>query len=197
MGGHRACPLNITFAGQSLNNTPTGANSYPNQLLALLQPSIVTGSFDAWEGGISWLQFVTQPGAYAAANAALLTIQSQVGGTTDYALGRSGAQVYADESTIAAAARAAGFNYIIGTTTTASVSITGGNETARVAGNALLTNSAALLANGGQFNAVVDFAGSTSLATDITNNDGTHPTVVGAGIMAGLMRTAILTLLGL
>jgi hypothetical protein len=202
MGGFRIPEVCITFAGQSLNGGPVIglANSYPNVLIASLRAQGIRATrFDTWVGGIAWGQLDDQPGRFAAAEAGLVTIQCQVGGTTDYAYltGAEGATVYANMSTIADEAHAAGFDYVIGTTTTPSVSILGGNDTKRLAGNALMTDTDALVANGGSFDAVVDFCSDPDLDayTDSGYIDQTHFSIPGAITAAGMMETAILALL--
>ena len=199
MGGFRAPEVCITFAGQSLNGGPTIglSNSYPHVLIADLRAGGVRATrFDVWVGGAAWLQLDEQPGRFAASQAGLLTVFAMCGGTTDYALGATGANTYGIMETIADEAHSAGFDFVINTTTTPSVSISGGNETERLAGNTLLTNSAALVANGGSFDAVVDFSGAMPNSGDTDDYiDGTHFTIAGAALAASLMETAILSLL--
>lgn len=194
------CPtVCLTFAGQSLNGGVIIGldNSYPTVMLESLRAQFIAATrWDTWTGGVSWLQFEEQAGQFQASQAGLTTMFLMVGGTTDYALGRSGANTVASQELIADNARTAGFDYVITTTTTPSTSITGGNETKRVAGNLILTTGA--LYPTGSFDAVVDLAGHASLddATDAAwYIDGTHPTIPGAALIADLMEAAVLSLL--
>jgi hypothetical protein len=203
MGGFRIPQVCITFAGQSLNGGPVIglANSYPHVLIASLRAQGIRATrFDTWTGGLAWLQLDEQPGRFAAAEAGAITIQCQVGGTTDYAFNATGEATYAIMSTIADEAHAAGFDYVIGTTTTPSVSIAGVGETRRLVGNGLMTDPAALVSNTptpGPFDAVVDFCSDPDLDayTDSGYIDQTHFSIPGAITAAGMMEDAILTLL--
>lgn len=201
MGGFRTPEVCLTFAGQSLNGGATIglANSYPHVLIASLRAQGVRATrYDVWVGGAAWSQLDSQPGRFAAANAAPVTIFCQVGGTTDYTLGATGAGTYANMSTIATEARSAGYNYVIGTTTTPSRAISdAGFDSRRTDGNTLMTSSAALVANGGPFDRVVDFCAEATLDayTDSGYVDETHFSIAGAILAADLMETAVLSLI--
>jgi hypothetical protein len=188
-----ASDFRIVFAGQSLNLNPPG-DTYPEQvmegrgvpwnLLALNgQPwdslrviDLAPGRLDRW-------------GSKAATSVLI-----QCGGTTDYNTAMTGAQCYADEVTYAIEARAAGFDIIVGSTTNPATIITGGEETERLAGNALVLADAS-----NAFDYVIDFAGDPRLddATDTAVYfDGIHPTALGASYMAELAAVPLDAILG-
>lgn len=202
MGGFVRSDVCISFAGQSLNQQPSasgGIYSYPNVLIASLRAQGIKATrYDTFVGGIAWVQLDEQPGRFAAANAGAVTIQVQCGGTTDYAAGASGLSCFTAMSLIATEGRAAGFDYIIGTTTTPSSTIAGADETQRLDGNSRLMASSALVANGGPFDRVVDLAANASLddSSDTTYySDGTHWTIAGAALAASLVEVAVLDVL--
>lgn len=172
----KAAPLAFTFAGQSLwTNAPAGEDDPEVQLIDTYHPTAVRYSLCV--GGLAWLQLIAMTREMAqSAKAALATFLMMNGGTTDYVVGRTGAQCYADQVTYAEAWRSAGGGYVIGSTTTPSTEITGGNETRRQDGNALV------LADASQaFDAVADVA-SLPILLDPSGagyDDGTHLSQAG------------------
>jgi hypothetical protein len=186
-------PNAVIFDGQSLNLLPggyRGATSYPGQTMASFSSSVA-----AWDvtavGSASWTALGQEPIAashrlFPYADMAPFTVLVMCGGTRDILEHDSGATVYADMESYADAARAAGFDYVIGTTITDSAIFGAAMDAARADANT------AILADAGDaFDAVVDFGGNASLNANILANDGTHPDEAGAGIMAGLMATAL------
>jgi hypothetical protein len=90
-----------------------------------------------------------------------------VTGTNTYALGGTGASVYADVSAIASACKTAGFSLCYATTCVPSDTITGGEETERLAGNVLIRADA-----DGFLDNYIDWAAESSL--QVPAYDGTH-----------------------
>lgn len=127
---------------------------------------------------------------------AQITIVIGVGGTTDYALNRTGAQVYADEVSWANSVRAAGADYIIQTTTTPSTTFTAPQDTNRINGNILVMADAS-----NAFDYSIDLAGDPRLSNPIDttyyNPDGTHPNSAGAQVIADLIAPALDAILAL
>lgn len=193
---YRAADYGVVFDGQSLNGNPFGENTYPITVMSTRNG--VAAVDRPWIGGYAWNQlyagapsgsfpFTERCAPYC--KIAPYVVYIQLGGTTSYALGVSGASVYASEGDCAAAARAAGADYVIGTTTTPSTQITGGNETKRLAGNALVLADAS-----GYFDAVVDLAGHADLDDSSDTNfyvDGTHLAPGGITLVASLIGTAL------
>lgn len=144
-------------------------------------------------GGLAWSQLddlaasLLHPTLAKATNVVVV----MVGGTTDYASGFPEASVLANMTTVAMDAKAAGdLVTVINTTTTPSVSISGGNETNRLEGNALLLAEA----GGAAFDYVVDLAGDPDLDDHTDTNwysDGTHPTDAGRQRIAELLSVPL------
>lgn len=153
----------VTFDGQSQVNQPdwygesVGARfigwNWPRLTMAdfglpgYVQPAV---------GGTSLTTlastFGTRAGPWIAPASFEPTIYVLHGGFQDYLDGDTGAQVYADCGTLAAAARARGAVYVIGSTTLPSTAFSAAQETARQAGNALI------LADGsGHFDDTINF----------------------------------------
>lgn len=191
---YRAAYYGVVFDGDSLNYDPFGATPYPDLMMA--------SRSGVWHrparGGWAWSQLLNGnptgqlPFAQRVApycKLAEYVVYVQVGGINGYALGQSGATVYGNEKDAAVAAKAAGADYVIGTTTLPATSVTGGNETKRTDGNTLV------LANGDSaFDAVVDLAANTDLddpADTTWYHDGIHPTTAGRTVMATLIGTAL------
>lgn len=182
----RAPSLALTFAGQSLNGNPTGANSYPARLLAL-RPA---ARYDAWIDGFPWSTLIARTShLIQGAKAGLVTGALMVGGTSDVNFARTGVQIYADMVTYANAARALGFGFVVASTITPSTNFAGQELVEWADGNSRILGDAS-----GAFDAVADLAIDPRLddATDLTYYaDGTHPTNTGAIAIAELMDAAI------
>lgn len=193
MQAFRPAPLAIILNGQSL------AGSIEVALQALCEAEFGTPPpmYDAWGGGIAWVQLATTPYLdYMTpfGGSALTVVVVQMGGTTDYTLGATGAATYANEVICAEGARTRGVDLVIGTTTTPSGGITGGNETERLAGNLLVIDDA-----DEAFDAVAQVAEDPDL-DDPTNStfydpDETHFTTAGEEAAAGVVFETLLTVL--
>lgn len=152
-------------------------------------------TYAAWEIGYGWAALTStafMDRVTPHADSALYTVATQVGGTTDYVAGATGAATYANEETCADGYRSRGVNAVIGATTNPSTSITGGDETNRVTGNGLVLADA-----GDAFEAVADLAADPRLddPTDTTYYaDGTHLTSAGAAAVAEVLVTAMTTI---
>jgi hypothetical protein len=193
----------VIFDGQSNNGNPYlpgDATTYPHVMMAARPTGVYV---EPWQGGYAWN---TLDGVWAERCAAYCSMAETVfyiglGGTTDYALGRDGTDCVASQISCANKVRAINPNaLVIATTTLPSTAISGGNETKRLAGNAILMLSTSLVANGGDFDAVVDLANDPNL-DDPTNNtyyyaiDGTHLRPAGHAVAAGLIGAAVDALL--
>lgn len=139
-------------------------------------------------GGAAWIQLATIDVNRFERWTRLGTVNIliQCGGTTDLSLGAGAPATYANEITHSLAARAAGIDLVIGTTTNAAVPITSaGHDADRLALRTLVLADASHA-----FDAVVDFDSDPRLV-DPTDTlyyaDGTHPTILGASIMAALV----------
>lgn len=201
------CPtVCLTFAGQSLNGGVIIGlgNSYPTVMLESLRAQFIAATrWDTWTGGVSWLQFEEQAGQFQASQAGLTTMFLMVGGTTDYALGRSGANTVASAELIADNARSAGFDFVIGTTTTPSIEF-GSDSTIAAGSNGVNTST---FAGAGVLNVAsttnaptsgslrVATAGTTARITYTGKTSTTYTgctTTIGGGVMStgGFARSA-------
>ena len=181
------------FDGQSLVVWPSAyhVNSFPRQMM-------VGRKAPYWIAGISgyaWTQldndFESRIAPYA--KMASPSFYLMVGGTTQIALGQSGTTVYSTEKAISDLAYAAGYDYVIGSTTTPSTAFSGANNIQLADLNARVLADAS-----SAFDVSVDLAGDPRLddATDATHyTDGTHPTTAGAAAIAELMGAAVDSLL--
>lgn len=117
------------------------------------------------------------------------------GGVNDLAAGTSAAALYALATTNLQDRRAAGFRGVGIGTIPAAATVTGGNETARVAYNALVIGNAA------GYDLVVDFAGNAALdyhnATGDVAADNIHWTIQGCQTIATQFGAAISATWGL
>lgn len=111
-----------------------------------------------------------------------------LGGINDLALGASAASVYANLQSYWSSRRAAGYEVVAFTILPASA-VSGGNETARLAVNALIRGDAT------KYDALADIAADARLqnTADLTyfQADGVHPTAAGAAVMADIAAAAI------
>jgi hypothetical protein len=151
----------VVFDGQSRVNVPEWHGGilgwcWPRLVMALIGQGL-PGHVQAAVGGTSMTTLASTFGTRAAKWIAPASFEPTIyvlcGGFTDYAAEHdSGAQVYADAGALAALARAAGAVYVVCTTTLPSTVISGAEETARQAGNALILADAA-----DHFDATIDF----------------------------------------
>jgi len=195
MAGFRAAEAVIVADGQSLNFTPIPyVDNWPMRVsddLNLVRP------VDVWIGGTGWYTLLgtqtqrTRPYAHAALN----TIYTLCGGTTDVAAGHAAADIYADMVTTADNARGLGYDHVIATTITPWSGWAGGSapEIQRLAANALILDDA-----DEAFDSVADFAGTTGLH-DPTNGsyyaDGLHFTALAAQLAADTISPHLLAVL--
>jgi hypothetical protein len=190
----RASSYRVIFDGQSLNWSPAKPNNYPTKLLS----GRGLNSANVAISGFAWVQLKNLINDRMAHHLlrAPITIVIGVGGTTDYALNRTGAQVYADEVSWANSVRAAGADYIIQTTTTPSTVFSGAQDSNRINGNLLVMADAS-----NAFDYSVDLAGDPRLSNPIDttyyNPDGTHPNNAGAQVIADLIAPALDSILSL
>lgn len=177
------------FDGQSLNNIPNSSAGFPSLLMS--------GRPQAWSNvsinGTSWTGLSTTAASRRdpVLNHTTRAVLVLAGGSADFATEHdSAATAYADLLAYITSARA-GFTgsslKVIGVTVPPSTVITGGDETARVAYNALLLASGAV-------DAVVNLDADARLQNpaDATYYvDGSHWTAPGAVIAAGLFVPAL------
>lgn len=182
----QASTVKVLFDGQSLNWSPSVSDNYPKRLMQ----SRGIHSSNVAVSGFAWIQLrnLISNRVEPYLQRAPVIIVIGLGGTTDYALNRTGAQVYGYEVDWANNIRSATSNtvYVIQTTTTPSTSFTGPQDTERIAGNALVIADAS-----GAFDYSVDLAGDARLSnpsnTTYYNPDGTHLTAAGAQVVADLI----------
>lgn len=166
--------LNIAgFGGQWISQVMTGLGPYSN-------PSI---------GSTPWTDLITRapqsvyPLAAKAQNAILVM---GIGGESSlFTEHKTGAQIYAQLVAYSAAAKAQGFDKVLGLTVPPSTSITGSDETARTTLNGLILADASHA-----FDATVDI--SVSPLNDPTNTtyfnaDGLHLKTAGSTVVSGLV----------
>lgn len=189
-GQFRSAPYFVVFAGQSLNIMPGPALCYPTQLMGDYFPAVPYANVAI--GSMSWtnLSVIQAANVNIHANGGLTTILIMCGGTADVFIENdTGATLYAQEVAYANAARAAGFNHIIGTTITSTTAFSPGQNTERSNHNTLLLADASAA-----FDSVVDLAGDPRLddPADATYYaDGTHWTSAGAQAAADLVFPAL------
>lgn len=156
-------PCRVVFDGQSLVNTPPWEGDTAFNIFGWSWPRLVmtnhlgVAATDAPAiGGTSLTTlastFATRAAPYITWPSWEPTVYVICGGTADYQEGDSGAQVYADNGAMATLARAAGAAYVIATTTFPATVISGSQETARQAGNALVLADAS-----DHFDATINF----------------------------------------
>lgn len=183
-GVYATPPAAVSCVGQSFLLIPGDLNhGYVIETRARLPANVPIVNYGI--GGMSWNELLAiEPGrSFAAGKASANTSLVMIGGTRNIVLGQTGAQFYAANKAMADGARAAGYDYVIGTTTPAYAGISGTEETNRLAGNALL------IANGdAAFSYVVDIGGDALIQADILAGDGIHWT----GGVNGSQRGALL-----
>lgn len=179
----------VVFAGQSLNNNPNSASSYPSQVMAgrgLPWMNVAINSH-------SWTNLAVDLGLDPFGQHAT-TIGVFLGGESDITPeGNDGATTYADLLTYVALCRVAGCGPVVFCTIPPWVGITAGDETARTDYNALVL--AAVIQ--GDADAVVDLA-AVAVLTDPSNatyySDGLHWTQAGAAAAAAAVGPVLDTL---
>ena len=184
----------VVFDGQSLNLY----GGYPKKLMANHLSIPYT---NACTGGRSWTALAaTAPDRlYGLANAGQTTILIMNGGTSDlFEEHDDGPTLYADERAYAEVARAAGFDHVIGTTTTPSEYFSTTMDERRLVANALL------LANAdAAFDGTVDFDVDLGPALSLHDSsnplaypDGVHWSPAAAQVAAGLVDEQLRAILG-
>lgn len=173
----------MVFDGQSLVNVPPWEGdeafgifgwSWPRLAMAL-QAQTVPGYDQPAVGGTSLTtlasSFPTRARPWITPASFEPTIYVLCGGTQDVLDGDTGAQIYADAGALADLARAAGAVYVVCTTTHPATGFTAGQNTQRLAGNALILADAS-----GKFNATINFEqpGLDNPADPRSYFDGTH-----------------------
>lgn len=179
----------VVVDGQSLNNIPDSASSYPSQMMV--------------GRGIPWANVAINGAAFAALTTTATTRRDPVlassrrsvivllGGEGDLVVGISGATLYATMQAYAASARTAGARKVIACTIPPSTAFTGPQEAQRVIANNLILPSSS-------WDASVDLAANPQLsnAADATYYvDGTHWTAAGATVATGLVGPVLTTVL--
>lgn len=192
--GDYAC----VFDGQSLVVWPSAyhVNSFPMRMMEGRKAAYhIVGI-----GGYAWTQldndFSSRVAPYA--KLAPVSFYIMVGATTQIDLGQAGGAVYNTEKAISDLAYAAGYTYVIGSTTTPSTSFSAADNIELGILNAAVRADAS-----NAFDAVADLAADPRLddPTDTTYyGDGTHPTYVddvnsGTVAMAELIGAAVDSLL--
>lgn len=180
----------VVFDGQSLNIAPLDFSilgwSYPWHLMH--------GRNIPWSrvaiSGTSWTTLATTAATrlHPQAHTAATTILIMCGGTADVTSGDDGQTMYDEEVAYAAAARAAGFDYVISTTLVGHIGMNASQHTEREARNTLM-----LADPDGAFDAVADF--DNSPLSDWTNTayyfDGVHWYDPGAVLAAQIMAPVL------
>lgn len=169
----RVSSYRVVFDGQSLNSYGD-PNHYPAKLMnGRGIPWIVVSI-----AGYAWTQLKTMLDNRVTPHLVRgsITILIGVGGTTDYGVGASGAQVYDSEVTWATNARAAGADYIIQTTTTPTTSF-GANTTVAAGSNGVNTNT---FTGSGTLN-VASTTNASSTGTLKVSTSGTTATITYTG----------------
>ena len=196
MGGFKSAYRSVTFDGQSLNLLPGPLDGgYPATLMANY-PTVAWNNAAKGATSMSGLALTAASRLLPHANAAVSTILILVDGQSDIATENdTGAALYAEEVSYANAARAAGFNVVIGTTIVPSTDYTAGQETNRTNHNTLLLNHATT--DPGVFNAVVDLANVSGLnnAAGTDYSDGLHWSVAGCLKAANAVSPVLATYL--
>lgn len=153
----RAAPVGFAFDGQSLNDNPyapgTGYSYALLDELGAIQGGHNGAAAHPWIGGVAWTQLVSsvQQRAFPWAGMAEETIYEAMGGTTDIALGVTGAQTWAYTLDCATRAKAAGFTYATCVTLSDGAAFDAADKVQRLAYNALIRSNP-----GGVFDAIID-----------------------------------------
>lgn len=181
----RLAPTLCVFDGQSLNILPsTGAIGLPYQSIqGKTATACVPGDIVAI-GGTAWTTLAESQvqRSFRHANAAPTTVLVMTGGTKDVFNNELGAAIYATVKSYAVAARAAGYNKIVVTTTTQNAGNFGAMETHRKDLNNLLIGNA-----DAAFDQVVDLASDSTLSSPGAPPSGT--TVYGSGNLSNASNT--------
>lgn len=172
----RSSNYKVLFDGQSLNYSPSATNNYTTKLLSgrgLHSRTVAISGF-AWTQLKNKLTERVNP--YLARAPVIIVIG--LGGTTDYTLNQTGAQVYASETTWANNLRAAatGTIYIIQTTTTPTITF-GADTTVAAGSNGVNTNT---FAGAGTLN-VASTTNAPSTGTLKVATAGTEATITYTG----------------
>lgn len=172
-------PCRVVFDGQSRMNSPAWDAGVPGLLGQNWGQIVMMGRgipcYMVAVGGTSLTDlaasFPTRAAPFVTKPDIEPTIYVICGGFTDYFGGDSGAQVYSDAGALADLARGAGAQYIICTTTLPSTVFSGAQNTARLAGNALILADAS-----NKFEAQIDFEvdGLNNPADTQSYFDGVH-----------------------
>ena len=184
----KPAPWIVVFDGQSLNLVPGALTTYCYK--------VMSGRGVPWritaKSGIPWIGNPTPwsdlsddaaTRTHPLAKAATQSVLVMCGGQSDLWADDTAATLYADGVTYANAARAAGFDWIIGTTITANSVNTAGQNTERQAHNVLLLADAS-----NAFDDVVDLAANANLEDYNTyTSDGVHWTGAATTIVASLL----------
>lgn len=183
-------PVLVVTYGQSLWTVPSSGTD----CVEYIRSGLLYATHDAAQYGISWNQLSKRYPwqIISQANSAVTTILVCMGGTTDLSdgIGRTGAQTYADLTTIKNAAVTAGYDYTVNVTLTPSSTITGTQESVqRPAFNT------ACIGNAAGFSAVADVAGIANLQnaanTTYYETDGTHWKQAGTDLASALINSTI------
>jgi len=197
MAGFRAAPVVCVCDGQSHNVVPSAPDSYPVRMCADL--GFVSPIVPA-VAGAPWLLLGTaermarKVTPYAHAGLATFYIMEGGQGDLDSLFGAAtGATTYARMVAMADTAAGAGYTYLIGCTVPPSTSLTSGEETERLAYNALI------IANGDDtFDSIVDLANTPGLDDNLDTDyysDGIHWTNLGAQLAADTIGPAVTALI--
>lgn len=190
--GNNSSGTRVLFIGQSLNLVPNG-NTYPMQLMNGSFPKVpytnsaIGGA--AWNGLVKVRNYMVLP--WVAVSGYTVLIMN--GGTTDLAVGATGADCYAGMGEFSTWAKANGFDWIIGTTITPSTTFTGPQETQRLAGNTLILADAS-----NYFDSEADLMSDSRLTNPADTTyyaDGTHFTATGAGVAASVVQPVLASVL--
>lgn len=184
----------VVFDGQSMNLV----GDYPSKLMAT-QPGMPFANVSI--GGRSWTELAaTAPERlHGLADSGQTTVLIMNGGTRDlFYEGDDGPTLYADERSYAELARAAGFDYIIGTTTTPAEAFSLRVDARRRAANALLVENEEEV-----FDGIVDFDADLRPALSLHDSDdaaaypdGVHWSPEAAQAAAALVEDQLTAILG-
>jgi hypothetical protein len=183
----------LVFDGQSLNITPFSGPTYPTRLLAMvpagLPGTVVAVQRTTYAERAATAATRVDPVLAGAQRTTLLDLAGQSDLLTDM----PAADVLAGAESYAAARRAAGASEIVVFTVPPSTWFTAAQDRERIAYNQLLRTST-------RFDGLVDLAALTELqdATDTRfYEDGIHPTVAGAEVIARAAYVTLAPMLGL
>lgn len=173
---NKAAAVAVAFAGQSLNNAPDLANSYPT---VMLSTRTTMHRYNVWLSGVPWSSLYVPPlyiDMSRCAKAAVKTVLIMVGGTTDCFNEVAGATTYATEKSYADQWRTYGGTYVIGTTTVPSTTF-GTNTSVASGSNGVNTST---FAGAGTLN-VVSTGNAPTSGTLKVQTAGTQATITYTG----------------